>query len=490
MLLALIITITLLIGLTLITLGLRGKQINNHPHCAKCNYDLVGHTNPTTCPECSASLNSKKAIRHGIRRWRKSPLRIGCVCLTIGLLPIGYSIFSAATGINWMQYAPTNWLINWMGDSPAAWAELSERFNTKKMDSEEISSLADRILVLLDQVGYYDEDRTRDWLLLYEESWRQGVLTPEQKTKYVTNWLEAQVRTPDYYYVSEHAPFRLIFGGEPNVRWDYSTPFAIRWDFQYQVNHGETIRPHYRNRLIHISEPQDLGGYFDLPTELGPYTFNAHFSYEIFEIDDWETLMAEQTFSAAAIAAGITPDPAPRVIPIAAVHQDFERTLEAVPRDLPFVTPPFVVDRIVQTTKPRYLRLHQDADLRLIQIKAEIATEMNNGIRIQTASGILEFSFQIERIDIPMCFDVILRTGSRTWTLLGGLTELSNVAYRGTIRHRAAMPVDENFNAETVEVILRPNSDLAARSAVGIAFGVTEIWGDEINLGKHKINWR
>ncbi|QQE13708.1 hypothetical protein JD969_09675 [Planctomycetota bacterium] len=55
--------------ITLITLFylvrlIRGKRIDRHPLCRKCNYDLTGLPDPlTNCPECGHNLTSTKPIR-------------------------------------------------------------------------------------------------------------------------------------------------------------------------------------------------------------------------------------------------------------------------------------------------------------------------------------------------------------------------------------------------------------------------------------------
>src|SRR5690349_6074803 len=48
---------TLLLGVVLLALGLRGRRVGDHPYCRRCGFDLFGlpPAHPA-CPECGADL--------------------------------------------------------------------------------------------------------------------------------------------------------------------------------------------------------------------------------------------------------------------------------------------------------------------------------------------------------------------------------------------------------------------------------------------------
>lgn len=78
--------ITVFAGALLLTLGLRGRRLNNHPACATCTFDLSGLASPTRCPECGQDLSKPKAIRAGIRTRRPRLAIAGAALLLFALL--------------------------------------------------------------------------------------------------------------------------------------------------------------------------------------------------------------------------------------------------------------------------------------------------------------------------------------------------------------------------------------------------------------------
>lgn len=61
--------------------GFRAKQIDNHPICRRCGYDLFGlGKDHRLCPECGAVLQLARAIRIG-HRTRHKPLMLIAACI-------------------------------------------------------------------------------------------------------------------------------------------------------------------------------------------------------------------------------------------------------------------------------------------------------------------------------------------------------------------------------------------------------------------------
>lgn len=56
--------IMLLVGIILFALGLRGRKVDDHLHCASCRFDLTGrHPDVQQCPECGEPIDEPRHIR-------------------------------------------------------------------------------------------------------------------------------------------------------------------------------------------------------------------------------------------------------------------------------------------------------------------------------------------------------------------------------------------------------------------------------------------
>src|SRR5687768_17045434 len=68
--------VPLIIGLVLFRRGWRGRRSGDSPHCAACDYSLVGN-HSGACPECGAALTAAGGIVRGNRARRKGMLYAG-----------------------------------------------------------------------------------------------------------------------------------------------------------------------------------------------------------------------------------------------------------------------------------------------------------------------------------------------------------------------------------------------------------------------------
>src|SRR5437867_4481083 len=72
-----------LLAAALLWLGVRGRAVDDHPHCRRCGYDLFGLAAGGAggvCPECGANLRQRGAVRVGVRRRRRGLIALAIFC--------------------------------------------------------------------------------------------------------------------------------------------------------------------------------------------------------------------------------------------------------------------------------------------------------------------------------------------------------------------------------------------------------------------------
>lgn len=142
-----ILAITLLIGAALLTLGLRGRRINDHPICRRCEFDLVGvYPDADRCPECGRELDGPRQIRTGQRRRGRKSIAIGLLLLLVPVLSGAAFAWSAWRGVSLYSYAPDWYLIFAAGDDPADWGPPLGGEFLLRIRSRELSARAGEIL--------------------------------------------------------------------------------------------------------------------------------------------------------------------------------------------------------------------------------------------------------------------------------------------------------------------------------------------------------
>src|SRR5438045_6693447 len=80
-----------LFGVSLVAtlIALRGRRVDDHPHCRRCGFDLFGKpAESSLCSECGADLAKRKAVRIGRRERR---LRLLVVAVPALLLSVGWT---------------------------------------------------------------------------------------------------------------------------------------------------------------------------------------------------------------------------------------------------------------------------------------------------------------------------------------------------------------------------------------------------------------
>ena len=144
-------------------LGIRGYRIGDHPVCRRCGFDLFGQPPGTIiCGECGTSLKEPRSVLIGHHQRRPRYIAAGLIIEVPMLLLGGIFIWGLAKNINWLQYAPTSWLISRASSSDvqkraSALAELDARLKGRHLSTQHWDSIAEAGLD-------YQGDLSKPWI--------------------------------------------------------------------------------------------------------------------------------------------------------------------------------------------------------------------------------------------------------------------------------------------------------------------------------------
>ena len=151
---ALLIVAVPLLGVIMLTLGIRGRARFSSPTCTKCSYDLRAANfmagAPGACPECGTDLAIAKAVSFGrYERSRKKIIGgIGLLLLPVLLYFVWMTVMVRTTRISTfgpsaMPSLLTAQILSALpatADQPWSWRELNNRLKAGRLSSAEIDS--------------------------------------------------------------------------------------------------------------------------------------------------------------------------------------------------------------------------------------------------------------------------------------------------------------------------------------------------------------
>ena len=180
------------VGAILLAVGLRGRQVDDHPICRRCGFDLIGvWLRFQKCPECGTDIVGNRAIRIGTRRRRMGVFCTSLVMLLLCLIGGSVIGWSRAKSFNWNTIKPV-WMLSREAESAsnltaaAALSELTRRLTGEALEQEVVDDLVERgLLVQRDQnVRWISE-----WGDLIDAADARGKVSDEQYASYVRHAL-------------------------------------------------------------------------------------------------------------------------------------------------------------------------------------------------------------------------------------------------------------------------------------------------------------
>lgn len=188
-----------LVGVALLLTGWRGRQIDQHPLCPRCGFDLFGKPRLTNivCPECGLRIRSIRNVRIGHREARRGLIYLSLALILPSLLMLSIAGTMAARGIEWIRFEPVSWLINdgevtrsSTNQHPAI-DELSRRISNGELSTQQLNDVLDHALAVQGDIsGMKDLQNLRpppneyQWCTLIENARARGKVSDDRWQRY------------------------------------------------------------------------------------------------------------------------------------------------------------------------------------------------------------------------------------------------------------------------------------------------------------------
>lgn len=202
----------MVVGLALLVGGIRGRKLNNHPVCAWCKFDLEGvYPESITCPECGAGLKRERAVRTGVRRRMPGLILLGALLAAVPLAPIGTIAWALVTGTNIDSYKPLGLLL-WEAKHSdtqrldAIAAEIQARLMGRTVAPSQYQRVVEATLELQ---GDTSRPWSEAWGDLIERAKLDGVLTQEDEDRFHSQAAVIEVQTRPTAQAGGVIPARL-----------------------------------------------------------------------------------------------------------------------------------------------------------------------------------------------------------------------------------------------------------------------------------------
>ena len=476
-------------GAVLTWLGLRGRRVGDHPYCRRCGFDLFGKADDShVCSECGVDLRRPRASVIGVRTSRRGLVWAGAALLVPTVLALSVIGYGTAKGTDWQKHKPVWWLAREaqridITIRDAALAELLVRFGAGTLSKEQVHGLIARGLVLQ---GDADRPWATAWGDLIEQARLAGDVTDAQWKTYAEQALIGSftLRFRPRLQRGDPVPYRLEYGparvGPRSGLWRLCQITGMTID-------GAEVVPKLSaagmtGTLTSRSSGSPMSTLEHGRSPLGDLEHGRHRG--ALKI---EARIAESTTLPPILRPGARP-PRPTTSPqplearsqqlrdwfqqqqdaIKAFRDGTAPSLTTVAIELPFAFELLAPD--VPAVEPV-----TDTALRE-RVAAAVSVT-----RISVMGSMLRAYVNCNNPPIDLSFDVIVRVDGKEWVAGGVTCRAGETQTRGSTFFPTRQPSRDGLDPrmlgerKTVDVILRPSAEAAARSP-----DIVRYWGEAI----------
>jgi hypothetical protein len=519
----LLLIVTLHLGVIMLFVGLLGRRLNDHPVCKWCKFDLEGvYPESVTCPECGAGLKRDRAVRIGVRRKMPALILAGALLAATPVVPIGTIAWALLTGTNIDTYKPLGILL-WEarhsdGNRVTGIAtEIGDRILRQKLSSDQYQRVINETL---DFQADTDRRWSEAWGDLIERARLDGVLTPEQGERFNAQAAVIELRVRPTVQASGTTPVLLKLkearvgsssslvsavrvkgvkiNGKP-AKWDHvvagANPFfgdsffkdsnAVTFTLQGSKASGGlrffgTGGDGSGELLVEVPADAPLGpGKVELALESSTGDGGLSAGLTIINGTVRRNSTGTSSTTGDAMAASDIRVVGPRDEIVTPVTATAEKTAE-----------------LANAMRPHQLTLGSGLGSGL----GGFVIQMSPWGSETTSESDANAFFKIKDIKEPLAFDVICRAGGKEWKLgelHSGLQPSQNQSSPFAIKSTMTITINgktvtnstssddgrevagswEGGDAETVDIILRPSADVAAKT-----FDLDSFYGGSIEF--------
>ncbi|TVQ33362.1 MAG: hypothetical protein EA376_02375 [Phycisphaeraceae bacterium] len=452
------------IGAVLLALGLRGRRVNDHPHCRRCRFDLSGldiGAASAKCPECGGELAGRRTIRIGARRRRPRLIVSGAAVLLLLVAAGAGVVWVSKSNINWTPHKPA-WLLEHEAfrddglDARIAAIELLRRADEDALSESRHRRIAER-------AARSREALTSNRMLylcdIIEHAWRRGVIEPEVLRDMAKNVARFELDPPPLDAGPDgpiHVPLNFHF------RWSGSAVIGLALDCEFasarigdqplhrvmlQGGTGEVTRFPREYFWSHTLRPMpnDDRGALLTRTPIAPESSLPLGEHDIDINIRWRLRTGDprrghgRPFEEASMGSEVIE-----------WHERHTTRVRIIPEEE--LSPIAIVDDSLATAVADALAV------------SSLTIRRQEGMR-----DYMRLSIDIHDLPVTIAGDFFLRSGERVWPMR--FPQIIMPDYQRT----GVDAIPEDFDAEMVDIIIRPRPEYAR-----FADGVREFWGREI----------
>lgn len=420
-------------GLVLLVLGFRGRVISDHPHCAKCGFDLFGSLKATNCPECGNRLffGIRKSVLPQKREVRRPLIAAGAVVILIPLVLVGVLIVGHFRNVDWNQYKPFWVLLNDAADNNVlAMTELDRRSLAGELSRGQRDRLVEKALEVQSNTGL---PWSHNWTQFVMRACRRGELSAADEMRYL---------------MQSWSPKLVV---RRRVRYGDPLPFEVAWEYRGGPFLEVSLYPDYKKISID-------GGSWVSPDRTDQID-SFFYALTRFSVDSESPILTSLEPGKHQIEMKVAFEAESSLLGSAVPRR------RSKPKIFTLQGSFVVVDSNEKTILPV-----QDKDLRMTATKALWKVVKSMGLDPENPSNWGGCSGNMDALPIPLCFDVF----SRTTDTERHLGEFSSI---GAGFRFEKDPTWKPSGQGVVDLVFRPSPALAVNSV-----DVTRYLDEEIVL--------